>query len=108
MLQESLPLKERLFEDAAEVMVSGGRSKDLRKWRSAWSNASLGLEIAGCVVVGLLAGRWADGRWGTEPWLMLLGMAAGITAAGRAIWRVVKTETREQKIEGRQGDDELE
>ncbi len=75
--------------------VKTGPTKDLRKWRNAWSAASLGLEIAGCVVVGLLAGRWADGRFGTEPWLMILGMAAGVTAAGKAIWRVVKTEAEE-------------
>jgi F0F1-type ATP synthase assembly protein I len=44
---------------------------------------SIGLEM---VLPGLI-GHWLDGRFGTGPWLLLLGFAAGMAAAG---WHLVK------------------
>jgi len=66
-------------------------------WRKTWYSTSLGIEIAGCIVAGLLLGRWLDLKIDTYPVFMLVGFAAGVTAAGKAIWRVVKRETMEEK-----------
>lgn len=38
----------------------------------------MGAEMVIAVVGCVLAGRWADGKFGTEPWLLLLGTFAGI------------------------------
>jgi len=44
-----------------------------------------------CVAVGLAAGYFAD-RWlGTEPWLVLVGLAFGIAAAAVNFFRTIKT-----------------
>jgi len=44
-----------------------------------------------CVAVGLAAGYFAD-RWlGTEPWLVLVGLAFGIAAAAVNFVRTIKT-----------------
>lgn len=42
----------------------------------AWAArvSSLGFELA----LPILAGYWLDQQWGTEPWLLLLGMGLGI------------------------------
>jgi F0F1-type ATP synthase assembly protein I len=76
--------------------VKTDRKEDPRKGlsalRKAWYSTSVGIEIAGCIIVGLLLGRLADNRLDTYPVFMLVGFAAGITAAGRALWRVVKRE----------------
>ena len=65
---------------------------------------TLGLEMVLSVLFGLFGGRWLDGRFGTEPWLMWIGFALGIGAAIRAIQRaliLMKRETaREEKAEG--------
>jgi ATP synthase protein I len=61
-------------------------------WRKAWHSTSVGLEIAGCIIVGLLLGRWLDNKFDTYPVIMIIGFAAGVTAAGKAMWRVVKRE----------------
>ncbi len=53
----------------------------------ALSYSSLGLEMAISIFVGFGAGWWLDDRYGTDPWLMLLGLAFGITAGFRALWR---------------------
>ena len=39
---------------------------------------TLGLQLAITVVVFFLLGRWLDGKLGTSPWCMLVGLAIGI------------------------------
>jgi F0F1-type ATP synthase assembly protein I len=42
------------------------------------------------VVIGLLVGMWLDKQFSTEPWLMLLFLAFGFVAAGKAVARAIK------------------
>ncbi len=72
-------------------------------WRSAWFSASVGLEVAGCIVVGLLVGYVADNKFDTYPVIMIVGFAAGVVAAGKALWRVIKREMDEGNSEGENG-----
>jgi len=52
---------------------------------------ALGTMLFACVAVGLAAGYFAD-RWlGTEPWLVLVGLAFGIAAAAVNFVRTIKT-----------------
>lgn len=41
---------------------------------------SLGMELAVSMVLGVLAGRWADARLGTAPVMLLVGVAVGFGA----------------------------
>jgi len=61
-----------------------------KKKRAYLEAASVGIYIACCVVLGLLGGNWADGKLGTSPLFLVLGLAAGITAAGLEVRRIVK------------------
>lgn len=65
---------------------------------------TLGLEVALSIMVGLFGGQWLDGRFGTSPWLTLLGSAFGLAAAIRAIlrqMRIMKKEAdKEEALEG--------
>jgi ATP synthase protein I len=52
---------------------------------------NLGTLLFACVAVGLAVGYFAD-RWiGTSPWLLLIGLALGIAAAGVNFYRTIKT-----------------
>jgi ATP synthase protein I len=52
---------------------------------------NLGTLLFACVAIGLAAGYFAD-RWlGTSPWLLLVGLALGIGAAGVNFYRTIKT-----------------
>ena len=52
---------------------------------------NLGTLLFACVAVGLATGYFAD-RWiGTSPWLLLIGLALGIVAAGVNFYRTIKT-----------------
>ena len=59
------------------------------------SLSTIGLELGLSVAVGYFGGRWLDGKLGTEPWLQWFGLALGLAAAGRSLYRVVR---RAQKI----------
>jgi F0F1-type ATP synthase assembly protein I len=50
--------------------------------------------MAAAVAIGALGGRWLDGKLGTEPYLMWLGLGVGIGAAVRAVVRVVQAYRR--------------
>jgi hypothetical protein len=62
--------------------------KDEYKAVGSWG--TLGLEIVLCIVVGFFGGRWLDTRFGTAPWLSVLGFFFGCGAAGKAIYRAWK------------------
>jgi F0F1-type ATP synthase assembly protein I len=42
------------------------------------SYLTLGLQLAITVVAFFFLGRWLDGKFGTDPWLMLAGLAVGV------------------------------
>ncbi len=48
--------------------------------RNQWSHIQIGLELAGAVLIGFFAGYQADKRWGTSPWLLLVGTGLGMFA----------------------------
>lgn len=47
---------------------------------SYYKYAQIGLELAGGVGLGFWAGYKLDARFGSSPWLMLAGAAAGLAA----------------------------
>ncbi len=48
---------------------------------------AIGFQLAIAVVVGVMAGRWLDVRWGTTPWLTIVGIFLGF---GMGIWNLVR------------------
>ena len=61
--------------------------------RRALRFSAAGIEFVVAFCVPLLAGRWADGRYGTHPWLTLVGLVVGLAAA---IYGLVRTGLRYQ------------
>lgn len=47
----------------------------------------VGLQLASGVLLGLFGGYWADKKFGTAPWLMLAGTAAGGAGGFYALFR---------------------
>ena len=50
--------------------------------------ASIGLELGVSVAIGLFIGRWVDGQFNSEPWV-LGGLCLGFAAAIRSISRTL-------------------
>jgi len=60
--------------------LQGLRSQDLRA-------LGIGLELAAVIGGGAWVGSWADGKWGTAPWLALAGTIFGLTGG---CWHALK------------------
>jgi ATP synthase protein I len=57
--------------------------------------SGLGLQLAASVVIFMLAGRWLDGKLGTESWLTLVGALIGGAAGFYSLYRhLVKSPTQ--------------
>ena len=52
--------------------------------------STIGLELRLSIAVGYFGGRWLDGKFGTEPWLQWFGLALGLAAGVRSLYRVVR------------------
>lgn len=64
-------------------------AKTTRGYMQILSLSSVGLEMAIAVVLGLLGGQWLDGRYGTAPLFLVIGVLAGCGAAAKAVWVAV-------------------
>lgn len=57
------------------------RHKPDRAWADLVRLSSVGLVLAICVGLGAGLGVWLDNRWGTNPWMTVVGVGLG-SAAG--------------------------
>ena len=85
----------------ATVSSVSGAARSSRQFYHMLSASSVGLELGLSVVVGILFGRWLDGKFGTEPWLMLLFLGFGLVAGFRAVLRAVQRADRAAEAEAR-------
>lgn len=64
--------------------------------RAAGQAASIPLLIGIATGIGLLAGRWLDGKLGTAPWLTVIltfvGLAAGLYESVMILIKVTRNE----------------
>ena len=51
---------------------------------------AVGIELAISTTVGLLIGRWADGKLGSEPAFTLIGLMFGVIAGFRSLIRAAR------------------
>jgi ATP synthase protein I len=59
-------------------------------WRIAGFTGAVGIEVAVAIAIGYFGGQWLDRKFGTAPWLTIIGFAAGIGAAIKALVRVAR------------------
>ena len=45
---------------------------------SPFAYMGLGIELVAPILLGVFVGRWLDGRWGTKPWLLVVGSVLGL------------------------------
>ncbi len=51
---------------------------------------SIGIELVVSVLLGLGLGYWLDRRFGTSPWLTLVGIVLGSAAGFRSLLRLAR------------------
>jgi F0F1-type ATP synthase assembly protein I len=66
-----------------------------QSWKGIASYSTIGMELAASVLLGLFAGRWLDNRFDTGNTFALTGLALGLIAGGRVIWKALQRANRE-------------
>ena len=64
-------------------------------WKGVGRYGTVGLELVLSVLLGLFGGQFLDRRFHTAPWLTLVGLAYGIAAGVRGLYRAAARATRE-------------
>ena len=59
------------------------------RWVVALRLLGVGFFIGGCIVLGVVAGLWIDGRLGTKPVFILVGLALGIITAFYGVYQML-------------------
>ena len=67
---------------------------------------TLGLQLAITVVIFFLLGRWLDGKFGTSPWGMLVGLAIGIVGGFIRFFRTAIEMGNKSDAEGKKDETE--
>jgi F0F1-type ATP synthase assembly protein I len=71
------------------------------RWRGALRLIGVGWYIAACIILGVMAGLWLDGKLSTKPWLMLLGLSLGLGCAFWGVYRMLFQVTKEEEDENK-------
>lgn len=58
---------------------------------------TLGMEFATAEILGAALGLWLDSKWGTSPWMFLLGVAGGFALGMYMIIRGAQAMARQEK-----------
>lgn len=59
----------------------------LRDYKRGTNMATIGLELVLSIALGFFGGRYLDNKFGTAPWLSVVGFLFGVAAAVKAIHR---------------------
>jgi F0F1-type ATP synthase assembly protein I len=55
-----------------------------------------GFQFAAAILFFVFVGQWLDSRFGTGPWLLLVGVFVGAAAGFHSLYRQLVTTPREQ------------
>jgi F0F1-type ATP synthase assembly protein I len=72
-----------------------GGGMDKRMTQAMTSYSYVGIFFGVAIVLGYAAGRWADRRFHTDPYLTIGGILIGVASSFRELYRVSKQAIRE-------------
>ena len=70
-------------------------------FRTAGPLLEAGVQMAVSVVVMFFLGRWLDGKFNTDPWLMVVGSMVGV---GAGLYSFIRTALNADKADKRKKD----
>ena len=57
----------------------------------------IGIFFGVAVSICVYAGRWADHRWNTTPWLTIVGLLLGVATGFNELYRVSKRALKDER-----------
>ncbi|HZG71104.1 MAG TPA: AtpZ/AtpI family protein [Chondromyces sp.] len=52
--------------------------------------SSILAQLTGSILIGIFGGRWLDGKWGTEPLFLIIGLLLGMATGIYSMLRTVR------------------
>ena len=74
---EKRTVEQREIDRRRDDLLAAARAGSLHRGAQGTQLASIGLQFVVAVLICLFIGMWADKKFGTGPWLLLLGMLTG-------------------------------
>ncbi len=68
-----------------------------KRFMSAASLSSVGLEMGAATAIGFGIGYWLDTRFGTAPWLQIIFLLFGVAAGFKGLYDATKKARRNLK-----------
>ncbi len=62
---------------------------DMNRWVAALRMTGMGFFIGACILLGIIAGIWLDGKLNTEPVFVIIGMVLGIIVAFYGVYQML-------------------
>ena len=66
-------------------------------WLQAASLSFVGIFFGVSLVIGAAVGSFLDRKWGTHPYLMMVGVVLGIATGFNELWRLAKRYQKQLK-----------
>lgn len=66
-------------------------------WIQAANLSYLGIFFGVSIVIGAALGSFLDKKWGTHPYLLMVGVVLGIASGFNELWRVAKRYQKQLK-----------
>ncbi len=61
----------------------------MKRWEAALRLVGMGWYVGICIVAGVVAGLWLDGKFGTKPILTIVGIILGVVVAFYGVYRML-------------------
>ncbi|OGO23903.1 MAG: hypothetical protein A2144_05380 [Chloroflexi bacterium RBG_16_50_9] len=62
----------------------------MSKWVAALRLTGVGFYIAACILLGVFAGLWLDGKLSTRPFFMIVGLLVGLIVAVYGVYQMLR------------------
>lgn len=61
----------------------------MNRWLAALKLVGVGWYISVCILLGVLVGRWLDGKLNSEPLWLIIGLLLGVIVAFYGVYRML-------------------
>jgi F0F1-type ATP synthase assembly protein I len=62
----------------------------MRRWVAALELVGLGFFVSGSIILGVVAGRWLDGKMDSEPFWTITGLILGIVVVFYGVYIMLR------------------
>ncbi len=79
--------RRRGIDGTARIWYAGG---GMRSRLAALGLLGVGFYVAGVIILGVVAGRWLDSRFASEPLWLIVGLVLGVVAAFYGVYAMLR------------------